>query len=409
MKKQRFSPPHHPLVPELLKGAWRGLALCSLFVSSAWVHAANPDKWEALLVRPDKKADRLPGLIWKARDLKVPVRKVEGRMTPYLRLEASIDPKEWSIIWDKNILIERFSGSHDISIEVPVVSRSTIVKIEAVDLKGNILSEKVEITFAGWDSYQVAVLGKPPAVPVPKPVPVPVPVPAPKPVRKPASPVRPRPVSELDLPQKGAGVSGKNIFMSASLAFSSISYAQTRQKDYSSIALTAKIDARYIFPNSRFEIGLNAFSNVTTLSSNRPDVDVHFTGINLRGGYTVPWVKDPWRLKLMAGVYYTRMSVTNRAFGYDPAVYPQFYPVLSRKLSSGDAIYVYGKFVPLGTESFTIALDERELATGGGWIWGPKRRKPLIFTVDFSNATMKLSKKTTMDSTSISLGIGYNF
>ena len=42
-------------------------------------------------------------------------------------------------------------------------------------------------------------------------------------------------------------------------------------------------------------------------------IDARFVGVNLRVGYVLPGLTDPWRLSFLGGVYYTTMLVTGRS------------------------------------------------------------------------------------------------
>jgi hypothetical protein len=151
------------------------------------------------------------------------------------------------------------------------------------------------------------------------------------------------------------------------------------------------------------------------LSSDIPETTARFIGANFRIGYAVPRIREPWRLLLMVGGYYTTMNVSPNTFGFRNLSGPQFFPVLRRAMDSGDSVSTYFKISPVSAGGVSLTnLASRELAFGITYNKNLKNGHSIPFSIDYSN--LKSSVETEEGTatvpvavTSLTFGIGYNF
>ena len=203
-----------------------------------------------------------------------------------------------------------------------------------------------------------------------------------------------------------------SVYFTPSVGVTYLSYKQTGITDYSMYALTGKFALNVPIKSPYLDFGINAFYNVFPISKNYVDITVRYLGINARVGYALPFVHSPWRFSLMAGAYYSRMFVTNQQFGYSsPLIYPQFFPILSRKFNKRNAGFLYLKYVPLTADFAIFSPTEREVAFGLGWTHYLWNGHPLTYMIDFSDmrflTNLNVNEMATLQNTSISLSIGY--
>jgi hypothetical protein len=191
------------------------------------------------------------------------------------------------------------------------------------------------------------------------------------------------------------------------LNFSFINYNETRlPATYTEKAITFKLGMSYAVVPSRLTLETGGYYTLLPISKSTAET-ARFLGVNVRMGYYLPFVHEPWSISLQGGLYYTTMFVTHNAFGFTNMAGPQFFPVLRRSLGSGDAIMVYGKISPVTTATGKLFAD-REIAGGGAYVFRLKNGHALPITLDVSSLRLLLDG-IQISSSTVSFGFGYGF
>jgi hypothetical protein len=198
------------------------------------------------------------------------------------------------------------------------------------------------------------------------------------------------------------------ISLKPELGFTSISYRETDQPDYSAFVLTAKVGASRKMLVSELDLGANVFFTLLPISKSS-DATARFLGANIRLGYLPRSIAPPWKLAICTGLYYTRMFVTSNRFGFAGMVGPQLFVTGQYTLKNNDAIQGYGKLSPV-TSSETDSMwtfKNRELALGGSFIHPLQNGHNLSVGADFSSFNIVFPDMT-IQVRSLSLGVGYS-
>ncbi len=193
-----------------------------------------------------------------------------------------------------------------------------------------------------------------------------------------------------------------------SLGPSLISYRQMDLGDFDSTVMTLKASYQYWLAPRRWDLGIVGFGTLFPLTRSRGNVTARFFGLNVRAGYTLPSVRDPWTLRILAGVYYTTMVVQPAVFGFRNMGGPQVFPTLRRALDQRDAVFGYLKFSPVSSGSSPLSFENRELAAGLGWSRQRGDLSQFAVTADYSNLALNV-KGVEIDSSSFSLAVGYGW
>jgi len=204
-------------------------------------------------------------------------------------------------------------------------------------------------------------------------------------------------------------VSVKRLSLTADLALSSIYYSDAAVSNFSEIALTPKVSARYWLKPLRWDLAGSVAFTTLPFASNLPSVTAQFLNINVRTGYFLPFVHLPWSLDLMGGLFYSDSFVTGSSFGYTNLLYPGFYPILRRVMTPREALGLYVKIVPM-EKGLSLGLSQRELATGLQWERLLSSGNQLSVNLDYSSLIFLPSNTNTSTSTtSLGFGLGYGF
>ncbi len=113
----------------------------------------------ARLIRPTELKDRIAELSFTQEDLPVQLIEVGGTRKMTTLLEGKLPQKSGSLLRD-NEVIPRGAGAGAFRYEIPLDGGETVLKLSAVEAKGNVHPEKVKVVFAPYADYMA---GKPPA------------------------------------------------------------------------------------------------------------------------------------------------------------------------------------------------------------------------------------------------------
>lgn len=194
----------------------------------------------------------------------------------------------------------------------------------------------------------------------------------------------------------------------ASLGPSYITYTQDGKPNVSQIGLNAKLAYQYVLVPPRIDIGLSAYMTLLPVTSSPAGLSARFLGINLRSGYLLPVLSNPWQLSIAAGWYYVTMYVPTNDFGFTNLSGPQLFPVLKYIRNDGDTISTYVKFSPVSNQLAIMDIASREIAAGFTWVHVLKNKHPISFALDFANVKAVVEEAdVNLNSMSASVGYGW--
>ena len=346
------------------------LCIASLFatllaigpVSPAFAADAPPDNWkEARLIESDKPKEHVEGVVWKLERVEVESRSVGQLSHPVAKLEGEFRKEDWILVHGETQIELESDGKFSVSI--PLQAEVTPVHLYAISPLGIVEDEKLVVVFKGWDAYQ-------------------------KKVRATLNPL-------------------KNAFF-VGLGLTSMSYTQSRVQDFSENAITLRAAYQSIWIPPRWDYGFTAYLTLLPLTSNRSGVTARFFGLNARAGYSLPVVKEPWRVTLMGGIYYASMFVSGAKFGYSNVTGPMLYPVARRILSTTDSVSGYFKYSPITDGLAFLAVTNREVAAGLAWNHQRESGKQTSVSFDFADFYLlarNVSLRNKTFSLALSLGL----
>jgi hypothetical protein len=184
---------------------------------------------------------------------------------------------------------------------------------------------------------------------------------------------------------------------------------QTGHAEFSEDAVTIKAEYRFLLFPPYWDLSVGSFFTASPLSTNQSGVDARFLGVNLRLGYRLPFIHEPWEFHIFGGAYYTTMFVTNNAFGYRNELGPQLFPTLRRFFKNGDGISVYFKYSPVTSGFSALTSSNREIAVGGSWLLRLRNQHLVSFSLDYSNVSLDFpTLSSSLQVNVINFGVGYN-
>ncbi|OFZ19618.1 MAG: hypothetical protein A2X94_17405 [Bdellovibrionales bacterium GWB1_55_8] len=203
-----------------------------------------------------------------------------------------------------------------------------------------------------------------------------------------------------------SGSGAKQFFFSPGLGVSVLGYRQTDLPNVDQIVLTGKMGVVHLLAPA-WDVGVSGYLTLAPLVTGSADV-ARFLGVNARVGYTLPFVRAPWKVAVLAGGYFTTMFVSSGAFGFKNMAGPQLFPSVRYALADGASAWLYGKFSPVSDGVASLSFKNRELAAGGGYSFKPVNGRSLSITLDVAELALQVEEDV-VSSTSFSVGIGIGF
>ena len=332
------------------------VAICCLcFVLSPVLHAEEIKGFFIPNPYSQTSQQKISNLVWKRlTDIPIVMDIVEGKQETFAIIDGKYEGKDRPLILGTRPIKRTASGLF--RLRIPVRSKLLEFDIVAIDQFGKVERERFFISFPTW---------KPPSL-------------------------------------------RKRYAIVPSLGLTQISYQETGKSDLSETAITAKISVAYDIIPRKWDLAIAGYYTLLPLVTNQSGISARFLGLNFRAGYSVPFVRAPWQLTLMTGVYYTTTIVTNNSFGFQDLMGPQFFPVLRGRVANADSVLGYFKFSPVGAGFALTSLSNREIAFGVGWSHLFRNARSITVSVDWANLSL-LIDDTTIQSTSLSLSVGYSF
>lgn len=213
------------------------------------------------------------------------------------------------------------------------------------------------------------------------------------------------PVPEADkVKAEAPSPTTKRYVFSPGIGLTLLGYRQTDVPDVDQIAITGKASAVYIL-NSSWDVGLSGYMTLASITGTTSVKETaRFLGVNARAGYTLPFVKQPWKIAVLAGWYYTTMFVEGNQFGFRNMAGPQLFPTLRYAFPNGASGWLYGKYSPV-SEGIALSFSNRELAFGGGYAFKASSGRSFSMTLDIAELGLQVDEKV-ITSNSFSVGVG---
>jgi hypothetical protein len=281
-----------------------------------------------------------------------------------IRFIATIEGefKEKNFDLTANNQVVQLNENQEFKIDIEISKKAALVEFIATDENGKTFIEKVGILFSDWDLTQSSASTNPP----------------------------------------------KRLFISAGLGATYFKYKETAQSDYSSFATTIKGNLNYLLFPPKWDLGLSLYLTAIQLTKSNPNNNVRYFGFNTRLGYIIDKVKDPWKLIVYGGFYYTTMIVDPSNFGFTNLSGPQVYPTIKRTLKNKDSINGYIKYSPIAKQLSLLKLTSREFALGTSYTHQLPNGKTISATLDFANVVLQINDIAS-SSNSVTLGASYGF
>ncbi len=364
-----------------MKALYRSLRvshlLCLLFLAAPIQVYAAEAQLTAQLVRPENKgppsAENPSLLQFTKSDLEVFEAIENGAKVFRVEIEGKFsppgnDPENWSLVAGQKILRPGPDGAF--KGKIPLTGKVTPVNFLSVGPRGEVIREDAGIVFNDFDRMGVA--------------------------------------SDL-----GTVADGSKLHITAGLGISALSYTESARGNISQTALMVKLSADNPVSTSRWSLGGNFYSTLSTISKSTPS-SVQVLGVNLRVGYLVPWLKTPWMFRVYAGVYYTTTYGGTGDFGYSNLTGPQIFPTLSYRFQNDAILSGYLKYSPVSSGLKFYALENSETAVGLSYFFQPFKSRFLKgtsagITADFSWLKLKTDALGTVTFQTDSFGLALRF
>ena len=191
--------------------------------------------------------------------------------------------------------------------------------------------------------------------------------------------------------------------ISTFLGYTLISYLETNVPAITESTLTLKgVWVEPIAP--LWDLRFSGYYNFLPLSTVPSGDQIEFLGLNAVIGYRPP-LPYLWKLSLMFGGYFTAMFGGNGAYGYNPLIYPEFFPALTYSYRPGQTLMGYLKYVPM---SFPITQNF-ELSGGVSWSKQIEGTHSLIFAIDTTGFSYPATSYSRIQVSTLSFSVGYGF
>ncbi len=343
-----------------------------------YASASSSEEWQVTLTRSQVANEKVKKLVWDAEEFSIDFQKVGFEVKPVVNLTGKFTREDWGLVWDKEHLIDPKTNQTEFSFVITLTEEKTPLQLVAVGPKeevemddqlvelGEIETEKITLEVKDWEKLK----------------------------------------QELEKQRV------KRYSIMAALGLTSLTYQETgtdsKYPTYNMIGLTAKGSYQYLLVPQRWDFVASSFFTVLPIMDNLTNISGRFFGLNLRAGYTVPYVKDPWKLMVLGGLYYTTTIVSSNEFGFKHMTGPQIYPLVQRTLNNGDLVSAYFKFSPVASGFGLLSLSSREIAFGGGFTHWLNNGHPLHLLLDFSNIQISIeNQKSTATTFTLSSGYGW--
>lgn len=332
------------------------LSFSIAFVLTPYLVVAAESNYE-IKIKRKKNSSRIQNLIWSSKDPEVAFEIKKKGYRPYFQVDGKFKRQYWSLTTGKEAI--SISSDGEFSIKVPVRGERTPFELLAIGPKGEVEKEKIYIVFNQWKEY----------------------------------------LQENTVE--------KRFYYSVGIGLSLITHQATGSTDLKIKAITPKAGISYnLFP-PHWSAGVSIFGTGMAFTDDSSR-SIRYFGANFRVGYKLPFVKPPFRVRLLAGWYYTTTISSSGAIIYKNLAGPQFFPMIEYLFDRGKSLLTYFKVSPIADRLTILSLESREFAGGLSYSFPYSYRTYLSLSLDFASLKISISG-TTINANSTSFGIGYSF
>ncbi len=315
------------------------------------------------------------GITWKKEPHVITVKSIKGKATYVTQLNGSFNDKKHSSLLIDSVPVP-VGKDGTFSFDFPLSTKDTSTPISIVDSLGNIQKEKIIVKF-------IQPVAQAPAKVAATPVPV------------------------------AARVERSNYSTTVGASLTLINYEQTSLAPFREYAVTGKAAVTYSVPASRLSYSGSIFFTGVPFGTTSPDqVTLSFFGFNARVGYELPWLRRPWKLSIMGGLYFTSANARGGSsldtnLGYSVSGI-QGLMTLNRSFRRGDSIGIYTKFAPL-SDGISFNPASSEIAVGLAYNFVPNvMGRGFGVSTDYSKTQLTIGALNAKTST-LSFGANYHF
>lgn len=152
--------------------------------------------------------------------------------------------------------------------------------------------------------------------------------------------------------------------LNAGLGLTYIDYHQPDGQVVSETNVTGKGGIDLTLVPKKWSLGANGYLTMLNMHVRPAANAIKFIGGNIRLGYQISEVENPWTLIVMGGFYYTSCWGGSGEIGYTGVGGPQIFPVLTRALEDGRVVSGYFKLSPMANGFSILNLSSSEIAAG---------------------------------------------
>jgi hypothetical protein len=304
------------------------------------------------------KEGHIEGLSWKNDSLDPANFEYGDEIRTAVNLRGHYQRRGWVLFWNnKRVACD---GRGDFVIQVPIrdgeargeLKARSVNQVAVRDVQQAEQREKIDLHFPEWKAFQAQRLDK----------------------------------------------DRRDYMFVPSLGLTQSHYSQTHVGQASESALSASFLFLYPLKLPSWTFGGSMNLTVLPFSKSGTNTPLRFLGANLRAGYVLPGFREPWRLGLAAGLYYTTMLIPKGKYGYQNLGGPQLYPTIRRMLWNGDSLSAYLKYSPVTDAHTLLSFANREIAAGWSWTHPLSDLRSLVIALDYSQ--MKFSNSSSSITTS---------
>jgi len=306
------------------------------------------------------------------------------------------------IVWDPQPDPETFT------LEVQPQSARTLIPLLAIDGLGNI--EKQNLLFELPD-FTLERIAKDPRTPPVSAITQKISIP--RSTRKVASvPTAPPQVSIQEATRESPPTLESRLQLRGGLSLTALRHQEGvidqsfTLPEYSTIAMTGKINLGYQLKPKKWEVATSIFGTLVNLKRATTD-SLHYLGINGRIGYYFPEVAPQIRLGLHSGFYWTSAFASGVLSGFRGMAGPQIFPTLHYRPSAQELVSAYFKFSPVSNSLFgLLSIQNREIAAGMSYQEKTKSGYSVSGNLDVSVLQLRFNVGQ-IETQTLSLGVSF--
>ncbi len=204
----------------------------------------------AKLVPTNLGGESINNLTWKKPDKIKVIDRAKGEIFESVAIMKGIFGKEdWTLVREDNLVDIKDRSTGQFTHEIVINSNIMPLEFLAIGPMGEIEKQEFALYFPDWKEYKEEAEKDPP----------------------------------------------KRIFFTSGLGLTQMSYSETGVEDISEYAITIKAFLLYLVMPPDWDLGGSVYYTLLPISSTSEN-KARFLGLNFRFGYSLPYIKKPWRI-----------------------------------------------------------------------------------------------------------------